>query len=276
MNLEEFLAAAERDVRERWPELAPLLTGEIRSKRFPKHVESLGLLEELAEVRGGELALAFLCFRGDARAILRFDEEFLSRIPEKLRRIDSSESFAGEIVQRTRERLLVAQPGSGDGSGRSRMADYSGRGSLLGWVQVAASRLALNYRRDEKVSRHVDAEDFDLIGATEDPALQLIKQRHQPDFRSAFGDAIAALTDDDRELLRLHFVDGLTLGQIGKLDGVDKSTVSRRLTSVRDVLFADTRRRLEARLGLTHSEFESLMNVIQSQLHLSIERILRN
>lgn len=271
MKLDEFLVRSEAEVKERWPDLAPAATAEIQSGAFAAHVAKLGIGEELAQIRGGELLLALLCAKGNTPAIARFDKEFLGRVPEKLRRIDSSDSFTGEIVQRVRERLLVMQ----EGSGKIRMAEFSGRGTLLGWVQVAAARLALNYRRDEKVSRHVSADDFDLIGATEDPALMLIKQRHQADFKTVFNEAAAALSEDDRELLRLHFVDGLTLAQIGKLEGVDKSTISRRLQQVRDALFADTRRRLEARLGLSHSEFESLMNVIQSQMNLSIERILR-
>lgn len=271
MRLEELWPAVEAEVKQRWPELAPLVAGAIKSKQLGQHLQKLGVLDELETLHGAEVALAYLCARGDVRAIARFDREYLGRVPEKLRRIDPSESFAGEIVQRLRERLLVAQPDNG----KIRMDEFSGRGSLLGWVQVAAARLALNYRRDEKVSRHVDADDFDLVGATQDPALMLIKQRHQADFKVAFGEAIAVLPEDDRELLRLHFVDGLSLGQIGKLEGVDKSTVSRRLTAVRALVFAETRRRLEQRLGLSHQEFESLMNVIQSQMHLSIERILR-
>lgn len=269
MNLEEFVSQVELDARKRWPELGPSLVEDTTMNGFAAHLVALDVTGELETLSGPELLLAYLCMGGDPRAIQVFEREYIARVPEKLRR-DNSPSIVGEIVQRTRERLLVAHAETG----KIRVGEYSGRGSLLGWVQVAAVRLSLNFRRDQKSSRYVNVEDFDFLGATDDPALQLIKRRHQADFKLVFAEALAALPEEDRDFLRLHIVDRLTLAEIGAIEGRDKSTLSRRFAAIRETLFADTRRRLEAKLQLTRSEFDSLMNVIQSQLDVSLERLL--
>jgi RNA polymerase sigma-70 factor (ECF subfamily) len=255
-----FVAATHAEVRRRWPSLG------FDPPRFEAACEERRVSPT---VHGAELFLAWRCAEGDAAAIRILDEEYLLKIPERVRRIDGSDTFGAEVTQRIRERLLVAR------EGRARIGDFAGRGSLLSWVQVAAARVALNLRRDERVGLTVSVDEVELVAETTDPALQLIKQRHREDFRDAFCEAVAALAAGERELLRLHFVDGLSLAQIGRLQQLDKSNVSRRLSLIRHRLFTDTRRRIEQRLGLATAEFESLMKLVQSQLHLSIERILK-
>lgn len=60
-----------------------------------------------------------------------------------------------------------------------------------------------------------------------DAELDLIKQRHQKEFRQALREAFSALTSDERHLLRLYFVDRLSTTELGALLRVNQSTVSR-------------------------------------------------
>jgi RNA polymerase sigma-70 factor (ECF subfamily) len=264
MELDDFLGEVDRQLAQRWPQLGPVDRAGLLG-----HLESLGVREELAQLRAADLTLAWLCCRGHVGALAVFEREYISRLPERLRRIDGSPAFIGEMMQRVRERLLVPV------DGRIRLAEYAGRGSLLSWTQVAATRLALNHRRDEKPDRHLNADDVDLVGVTDDPVMELLKRRHAADFKEVLTQALDALGEAERELLRLHFVDALTLGQIGQIEGVDKSTVSRRLAAIHETLLDRTREGLKARLGVSHSELDSLMTVVQSRLSLSLERLLR-
>ncbi len=48
-------------------------------------------------------------------------------------------------------------------------------------------------------------------------------------------------------MLRLHFLEGLSLNQIGAMYQVNKSTISRRMARARETLLERTRERLEQR-----------------------------
>jgi RNA polymerase sigma-70 factor, ECF subfamily len=103
--------------------------------------------------------------------------------------------------------------------------------------------------------------------------LDLIRRRHHAEFRQAVREAFAALSMDERHLLRLHVVDQLSTVELGALFRVNQSTVSRWLKSVRQTVFNETRRRLQARLGLSARDFQSFLGALDSQLELGISLI---
>src|SRR4051794_26194157 len=99
-----------------------------------------------------------------------------------------------------------------------------------------------------------------------DAELDLIKHRYRREFRDAVRETFAALPSEQRHLLRLHFVDRLSTIEMGMVFRKNQSTVSRWLKSVRQEVYVETKRRLQARLGLSSREFASLLAVIDSQL----------
>ncbi len=72
----------------------------------------------------------------------------------------------------------------------------------------------------------------------------------------------------------MHFVDGLSLSQIGAIEKLDKSNISRRLAQTRADVLAGTRARLRERLQIGDSDLNSLLDAMGSQLDVSIERFL--
>ena len=110
--------------------------------------------------------------------------------------------------------------------------------------------------------------------ADPDPELALLRARHRASFRAAFARAIAALTARERAVLRLSTLDGLTLARIGAMYGRDASTVSRWLEQIRHALLAATRTELAAELGGSPAELESLMRLADSELSVSLTRLL--
>jgi RNA polymerase sigma-70 factor (ECF subfamily) len=257
------LAALVARARAAWPELA------VDDARFAQYLA--------ARWDGGEpplhvedLYLSCACVDGQARAYTIFDERYLVTVPRYVLRVDRSAAFADEVRQRLRERLFL-----GGGSEPARLASYSGRGPLATWVKVAAVRLALNLRRGESGGEpSLLPGDEPLIAG--DPEMLLLRRRFGGDFRTAFAAAVASLPIADRQLLRLHFLDALSLGQIGALHDIDKSTVSRRLHGARAALFAETERLLRVRLNLGAREVASMIRLIRSQFgDLSVARLLR-
>jgi RNA polymerase sigma-70 factor (ECF subfamily) len=230
---------------------------------------------EAADLHVEDLYLACGCTLGMKEAVRAFDERFMAQVGTYLSRIDRSSTFIDDVRQKLREKLLIPH----ESDGKPRIASYSGRGALGSWTQVAAIRAALNLRRDQKApagTTQFDDNDSDEALMLPDPELRLLQRRHRDDFRAAFAEAVAALDVDSRQLLRWHFLDGLSLTQIGALRKVDKSTVSRWLASARQVLFDETQRHLQNQLQVPTSDVASLMRVVRDGLDdVSLERLLK-
>jgi RNA polymerase sigma-70 factor, ECF subfamily len=71
-------------------------------------------------------------------------------------------------------------------------------------------------------------------------------------------------------------VDGLSGDRIAIMYKVHKSTASRWISSARDRLVEQTRSFLAKRLNLPRAEVESLMRILQSQLEVTLERLLND
>lgn len=248
---------------EAWPGV------ESEPERFAAHVESLrraggALPEHLAD-----LYLAFATARGDAAALHAFDAHILAQLAPALRRVEASEDFVAEVRQALRVRLLV-----GSGEAPPRIAEYKGRAPLLAWVRVVAVRLALNLKRAEAPTASTEELLSELAASEPDPELRYLKNLYRAEFGAAFREALAALPERERVLLRLHYVDGLRVTRIAGLYQVHQSTVSRWVASAVDTVASDARRRLIERLALSPSRLDSVARMVRSQLELSIHRLL--
>jgi RNA polymerase sigma-70 factor (ECF subfamily) len=225
----------------------------------------------LGRLRGSDLYLACACARGDATAHRLFDERFMANVGDFVARINASRTFADEVRQVLRERLLL-----GGAQRPPRIADYRGVGALGGWLRTVASRTALELlerRGKERPSAYVD-EGAGAPIPSGDPEVDYLKSRHRSDFEEAFAESLGDLEDDDRALLKLHFLDGVSLTALAKMQGVDKSTLSRRLSRCRELILAETRRKLGERLGVDGSELESVMNALGSRVEITLGRLL--
>jgi RNA polymerase sigma-70 factor (ECF subfamily) len=265
-DLEDRLQHLVQEARSSWPTLAVAAADFVAyvAERLP---DNLPLADALASVHASDLYLACGCTRADAAALSAFDQQFLARLDRVLQRLTRDAAVVDEVRQAVRTKLLVAA------AGQPRIADYSGRGSLHGWVRSVAARVALDLLGSQR--RATDEPDgVDLLLASDDPELEYMRARYRDAFRAAFAVAFAGLPLQQRNALRLHYLDGMNLAQIGRLNRVHESTVSRWLQSARDELFAGIRAALTERLKLDDGELESLMRVAGSRLEISLHALL--
>lgn len=221
----------------------------------------------LAGLRLDELVLAQACAAGDPRALAVFEAQFLTRVPELVARRSVD---AGEVGQILRERLLVAAPNTAP-----RIAEYAGRGSLAGWLRVAALRTASNLRRSERPTAdlaHADAALHALTAAS--PELAVLAERYGSQVREAMRDAFRALDATERTLLRLHHLDGLTVEQLAPILGTSRATAGRRLIAARERLGAVTLALLADRTHATPAELRSVLRVLVSRLDVSLRGVM--
>jgi RNA polymerase sigma-70 factor (ECF subfamily) len=231
--------------------------------------ERARLPDALHGLNAAELHLACCCALRRPRAYLAFERYCFSMLPAVLSRFSSRDEFHDEVRQALRERLFVAKPGQ-----RARIEDYSGRGSLVGWVRVAAVRLAIDLLRQRGKSLPSDEDALQTLTIEPDAELRIWVERYRDEVKSAFRESFAALSVSERNLLRWHHLDGLTIDELAAMKRIHRSTVARRIARCCELLATNTHARLVARLGMPASQIDSVMRLVRSQLELSIERWL--
>jgi RNA polymerase sigma-70 factor len=264
------LAAFYREGRAAWPALPPLSPADLVSRlAFHLPPES----DPVAHVRSlvaPDFYLACACLLALPGAIETFDAELLARVPSFIAHIDRSPDFADEIRQTLRQRLLVATD-----ERQPRIADYSGRGALATWVRVSAVRIALNHRADPYQARRIDDQAvFDKLAVSASADAELLRARHAGALTDALKHAMAALTSEQRIILRMYFAAGQSTDRIAAALRVNRSTAARRLVAARQAVFAETRRLLQERLPVDTEEFASLALALHDQLNISLSGLL--
>ena len=80
----------------------------------------------------------------------------------------------------------------------------------------------------------------------------------------------------ERNLLKQHLIDGLTVDELATMYRAHRSTCARWLVDARDALGRATRRALSDKLGPREAQLESVLRFVDSDIELSISRILKS
>lgn len=225
----------------------------------------------LLALHGPDLFLALAGGLGEAAACAVLEREFLSRLPALLERGRFERALAEDACQSFRAKLLVAEERA-----EARILSYSGRGPLLAWLRVGATRVALNLRRATvRADLPLPADDVFVADGVM-PDLAFIREMHREQFSQAFLMAFAELTDRQRTLLKLAYVDGLSMDKIGLIYGAHKSSVSRWLTEAREQLDQSTRSHLKSSLDISDSTCDDLVFLLRSHLEVSLRALFQS
>jgi len=232
----------------------------------------LDVRERLRGVDVEGIYLAAACAAGQDAAIQRFEELYFRSLPGTLRSMGAQATDVDDVVSAVREKLFVAHGDTPPG-----VLEYSGRGSLEKLCRVIAARVLLNHQRSSKRQRVCGDEDLaDLIAPQLDPELATLKQHHRDVFRAAFTEAIAKLSSEDRNLLRLSLIHRLSIDEVGRVYQMHRSTAARRLSRLKEAIGQNTRMYLRIELGVDKKQLHSLFRLVQSGLDESFIRLLSN
>ena len=219
-----------------------------------------------------DLYLACACAAGSESALVAFENELGGDIARALHRVDAHHMQAEDLRQALRERLFV---GAGDEA--PKIAEYSGRGSLRKWVRVTVLRMRIDAERRRQARPDIPGDSgrsLDIPALEDDPELALMKLRCRDALREVLPLAFRSLTPKERNLLRQRLEHGLKTGEIATLYQVHRATLKRWLAAARERLLAETRRLMAERIGVSGDEFESVMRLVQSNLDMSVRRML--
>ena len=220
-----------------------------------------------------DVGLAAAALVGDPAAQRALDRLIRAEAQRVVAELRQPAWLADEVHQELSQRLLVAEP-----DGVPRLVTYAGQAPLGRWLGVAAMRTALNLlRRPQQRETPLD-DDLDVADALLPPDLAVVRDKYRGEVEQAIRAAFDALDSPrDRNLLRMYYLERIGLEQLGQMFGVHGSTVSRWLTALRASVLEDVRARLAERLGMagSFSDVDSLIRAVQSELDLTLSRILR-
>ena len=224
----------------------------------------------LDDLHASDLYLACACSQGDGRAIAYFDSFYLERALAGVLRADRSPAGADDMRQLIREHLLVPR-----GDAPPRICQYLGRGTLLKWLRMVATALAISQHRRDKGELPLEDEALAELSANDaGPETVYLKGRYRNEFNAAFQSALRSLSERERNLLRLYLVQQLTVDQLGRVYHVDRSTISRWISAARSKVLDETRNRLVEMLSVSRTELTSLLRLLRSQLDMSVRYLI--
>jgi RNA polymerase sigma-70 factor, ECF subfamily len=242
---------------------------EVTAKYLPHNATHSECRAFLMTLRVEELALARACAEGCNAAW----EIFLTRYREKLYqtalRIAREDSAARDLA----ESLYAELYGTAlrNGARVSKLASFTGRGSLEGWLRtVLAQEFVNRYRRTKRfVSLEEENEEGVQFATPEPEPVPAADSR----LEFATDAALAGLPSEDRFVLASYYLDGRTLAEVARMLEVHESTISRKVDKLAKLLRKKILSGLMQR-GMGRRQAEEALDVDVRDLQINIRRSL--
>lgn len=245
------LTAALREARARWPSVP------FDAEPFEQFVGARAAQQPTALA---DLALVEACCRGVPNALAALERELRNEVTLVVGR----QGPVDDLVQRLMTKLLVGAP--------RRLSSFSGRGSLGGWLRAATVREHLNLQRGAMQGATIS--DDEGLARAEAPSvpvdLQVLEARHAEVFKTAFRAALDALEPRERDLVRLHLLENVSLVELSSRWSVHRTTLARWLDIARHRIVEKTREHLTRTLQLSRQESDSLTGFLSERVDVSL------
>jgi RNA polymerase sigma-70 factor (ECF subfamily) len=154
-----------------------------------------------------------------------------------------------------------------DGERVSKLASYSGRGSLEGWLRTVVAQEYVNtYRKQRRlVSLEEESEEgVQFASADTEPSPNV-----DPALERATDDALRSISAEERFVLASYFLDGRTLAEIARALSVHESTISRKVEKLTKALRKQILKNL-VKSGMSRRQAEEALSADVRDLTLDI------
>ncbi len=234
----------------------------------------------LSSVRADELCLVIACESGDDLAWRELETSYRHSVEVAARTLTRDDAEAEDLTQVVFAELFGLRV---EGEHRvGKLAHYSGRGSLAGWLRAIVYQEFINRKRqNSRLEQVEEVEDFERLAAKSVPLSipfgrpdQLEDRRLRRATDEAMGRGFAELEARDRLLLNYYYFDELTLKEIGSLLNVHEATVSRWLHKTLIKARKKTEEILRRDYGMRRSEVAECLQ-IAAKSEVDVKELLR-
>ena len=239
------------------------------------------------EIRADDLCLIIACEKGVETAWNDLVKNFDSTVKSAARKISGNNEDAEDLASSIWAELYGLKQDK-DGKLRTKLAYYSGRGSLAGWLRAVVSQLAIDEFR--KQSRFVQIEEnrefenlanessektdnLTIISHSDNPEQIFSEKQTQKDVAEALKKAIDELEAEDKLILKLYYFDDLKLKDIGATLGFHEATASRKLVRVQTEIRKSVEKILKNRHGWSEREVKRYLSETAEKLGINLEKM---
>ena len=239
------------------------------------------------EIRADDLCLIIACERGDENAWEHLVANFDSTVKSAARKVTANNEDAEDLASSIWAELYGLRQDA-EGNKKSKLAYYSGRGSLAGWLRAVVSQLAVDEHR--KTSRFVQVEEnreFEnlaeestnhsgndrIVHHAANPEEMLTNESSSRDVSLALKHAIEALESEDRLVMKLYYFDDLKLKEIGAMFGYHEATASRKMVRIQSEIRKSVEKKLRTDHGWSESEVKRCLSETASKLGITVEKL---
>jgi RNA polymerase sigma-70 factor (ECF subfamily) len=240
------------------------------------------------EIHADDLCLIVACEKGEEKAWEDLVANFDSVVKSAARKISSNNEDAEDLASSIWAELYGLRQDA-DGNKKSKLAYYSGRGSLAGWLRAVVSQLAVDQFR--KVSKYVQIEEtreFEnlaeessnhagnnlVVHHDQNPEELFSEKQSTADVSAALRTAIDSLEPEDRLILKLYYFDDLKLKDIAATFGYHEATASRKLVRIQTEVRKCVEKELKKHHGWSDGEVKKYLADAASKLGVSLEKML--
>lgn len=276
------------------------LTADVLSPRVSAAVEKYLLRDEpntpaadinkfMDEMQADDLCLIVACEQGDENAWTDLVERFTTTVRSAARSVSSNEDAAEELAQSIWAELYGLRVRD-DGRRATKLAYYSGRGSLAGWLRAVVAQLSVDaFRKQSKLVQTEEDTDLDRLArdasisetstfaaaGVQNPEQSLTNRFTRENLQQALTQAVGELAAEDRLLVKLYYFDNLRLREAGVVLGVHEATASRRLTRIQTDLRKRVSQILVDERGWTKAEAERSFAEVAQHLDTDLEALIK-
>jgi RNA polymerase sigma factor, sigma-70 family len=239
------------------------------------------------EIRADDLCLVIACEKGDEKAWEDLVAHFDSTVKSAARKISANNEDAEDLASSIWAELYGLRQDTA-GNKKSKLAYYSGRGSLAGWLRAVVSQLAIDqYRKQAKFVQIEEDREFENLASeasensdhphaahSENPEEIFTEKQTSGDVSAALKTAIGQLDAEDRLILKLYYFDDLKLKDIAATFGYHEATASRKLVRVQSEIRKSVEKSLRDRHGWSSAEVKRYLSDTATKLGISLEKML--
>jgi len=239
------------------------------------------------EIRADDLCLIIACEKGDEKAWEYLVTNFDSTVKSAARKISQNNDDAEDLASSIWAELYGLRQDA-EGNKKSKLAYYSGRGSLAGWLRAVVSQLAVDeYRKQSRFVQVEENREFEnlaeessnnsdnhnIVHHAENPEEQVTSEQTSRDVSLALKEAVAALDAEDRLVMKLYYFDDLRLKEIAAMFGYHEATASRKLVRIQSDIRKSVEKKLRTQHGWNESEVKRYLSETASKLGISVEKL---